>query len=142
MKFKYCKRCDQTLNISHFTKAKSRYDGVQSYCQECMKLYRKEHYVKNKQPYKDRARYYRKAMRAYVNEIKNVPCMDCGISYNYWVMEFDHREPSQKENAVGYFVMQGTWDALKTEIEKCDVVCANCHRERTARMLGLTPFLK
>ncbi|HEX6622119.1 MAG TPA: hypothetical protein VF064_00300 [Pyrinomonadaceae bacterium] len=47
-------------------------------------------------------------------------------------MDFDHREGEQKVfemNRVSYVTMS----ALKREIEKCDVVCANCHRERTYR---------
>ncbi|MDQ3743355.1 MAG: hypothetical protein M3444_03130 [Acidobacteriota bacterium] len=45
-------------------------------------------------------------------------------------MDFDHREGETKifeMNRVSYVSMR----AIKQEIEKCDVVCANCHRERT-----------
>lgn len=56
--------------------------------------------------------------------------MDCGVPYPYYVMEFDHRDPSQKLANIGR-LLGNSWKRLKDEIAKCDVVCANCHRERT-----------
>ncbi len=57
--------------------------------------------------------------------------MDCGIRYPYYVMDLDHREGEKKEACVNFIVNRGTWDQLVAEIKKCDVVCTNCHRERT-----------
>ena len=62
--------------------------------------------------------------------MKNKPCADCGITYPYYVMDFDHRENEIKEFGLNA-VTQKAINALKREIAKCDVVCANCHRERT-----------
>lgn len=58
--------------------------------------------------------------------------MDCG--YDNWIaLELDHRDPSQKYDAVTRMVNDGTTlDRIKQEVEKCDVVCANCHAIRTA----------
>ena len=51
-------------------------------------------------------------------------------------MELDHRDGTIKEAAVANLVSKGCTDArLLEEIEKCDVVCANCHRMRTYRRL-------
>lgn len=72
-------------------------------------------------------RHYNK-IRDVIEEAKNVPCMDCGIRYPHYVMDFDHRNPDEKEINVG--VTRSLNKTLK-EIEKCDVVCANCHRIRT-----------
>lgn len=58
--------------------------------------------------------------------------MDCKQSFPYYVMDFDHRDPSKKEANVGSLRRDGaSLEALKTEIAKCDIVCANCHRVRT-----------
>lgn len=70
-------------------------------------------------------------------ELKNKPCMDCGISYPPCVMDFDHRDPSTKKRAVGSFV-NSSLAALQEEIAKCDLVCANCHRLRTQLRRTLT----
>ena len=60
--------------------------------------------------------------------------MDCGGEYPPYVMDFDHRDPLDKTDNVANAVHNG-WSVTKfrAEIAKCDVVCANCHRERTHR---------
>ena len=92
---------------------------------------RRKHYENNKEQYLERNKNKKIEMRNYLNKIKNVPCMDCGIQYPPYVMDLDHRDPEQKIDNVGRFISSGSWDKLIQEIEKCDVVCANCHRERT-----------
>lgn len=57
--------------------------------------------------------------------------MDCGISYPYYVMDFDHRNGEEKLEGVAALVNSGRRKAVFEEIEKCDLVCSNCHRERT-----------
>ena len=70
--------------------------------------------------------------RKIVIDAKSQPCADCGIQYPYYVMDFDHRDGALKVfplNSVHRISMK----AVLCEIAKCDVVCANCHRERTHR---------
>lgn len=128
---KYCKRCDKTLDVSLFTKSANRYDGLQVYCSYCMKLYRKEHYDKNKQTYISRAKISAEKMRNFLIEQKQMPCADCKIKYPPYVMDFDHL--SNKVMNIARLVTQGSKEALIDEIAKCELVCANCHRERTYR---------
>lgn len=73
----------------------------------------------------------RKGIRALTREARNRPCMDCGESYPYYVMDFDHRDPSTKEYTIANMVNCGNIEKVKAEIAKCDVVCSNCHRIRT-----------
>lgn len=80
-------------------------------------------------PEKQRDYYARR--RAMVNEVKNVPCMDCGQSYPPCVMDFDHRPGEEKLFNLGRVGAYGK-ASLLAEMAKCDVVCANCHRMRTA----------
>lgn len=65
-----------------------------------------------------------------IQDAKNKPCMDCGKQYIPFAMHFDHRDPSTKFRSIS---QMGTYSILriKTEIEKCDVVCATCHAIRT-----------
>jgi hypothetical protein len=63
--------------------------------------------------------------------IKAVPCMDCGVQHPPYVMQFDHRDPSTKSFTIGENVSRFSLDVVLAEIAKCDVVCANCHAERT-----------
>lgn len=72
-------------------------------------------------------------LRRLVRERKSRPCLDCGISYPYYVMDLDHRDGTVKVESVGNMVGKGRVKQFLVEIEKCDPVCANCHRERTYR---------
>jgi hypothetical protein len=65
-----------------------------------------------------------------IRQLKDVPCMDCGIKYSTPSMHFDHRDPSIKVKNISAMVGGSTEDLLK-EVDKCDVVCANCHATRT-----------
>lgn len=66
-----------------------------------------------------------------IREAKNKPCMDCGKSYPAYVMDFDHL--GEKLFNIGSAVRERivSLEAIQLEIAKCDVVCSNCHRERT-----------
>ena len=57
--------------------------------------------------------------------------MDCGKKYPPYIMDFDHRDPELKVGSIAELVAKADSSLLLAEIEKCDVVCANCHRERT-----------
>lgn len=60
-------------------------------------------------------------------------CADCGES-NPIVLDLDHDDPSEKIDDVSKLVGSGySWDRIETEMLKCTVRCANCHRLRTAK---------
>lgn len=71
--------------------------------------------------------------RGALQQAKDKPCADCGIRYPYYVMEFDHLDSETKEFNVSAGVTRVSYERLLAEIAKCDVVCANCHRFRTAK---------
>ena len=73
----------------------------------------------------------RQRMVAYSAGIKSQPCMDCGGEFPAICMDFDHRPGTVKAFDVSQTSRIPSWQALKDEIAKCDVVCANCHRIRT-----------
>ncbi len=108
-------------------------------CRKCRSWYSREHYRRDKGPYLARSRKRNKRqsalLREYVNGIKaGKPCMDCGVAYPFYVLDFDHREAASKSGNVGTMIaLSRSLDAVKAEIEKCDLVCSNCHRERTWR---------
>lgn len=70
-----------------------------------------------------------RVLRQIVHDAKARPCTDCGAGYPYYVMQFDHLR--DKHIAVSAAVTQVSEARLRAEIAKCDVVCANCHAERT-----------
>lgn len=71
-----------------------------------------------------------------VNKIKSdIGCADCNETDSI-VLEFDHRCRDEKYINISDAVRLG-WalEKIKVEINKCDVVCANCHRRRTAKQM-------
>ena len=104
-------------------------------------------------PYKDpevkkkkQAEYSRKNYEANTEEIKKrtsdkkkeerkkwgifkrtLKCAKCGFSHPA-ALDFHHVDPSEKERAVSYFQKNGQFAKAMKEIEKCIVLCANCHR--------------
>ena len=73
---------------------------------------------------------YQKKRRALIDSFKSVPCMDCGEVYPPYVMDFDHRPENEKSFTISKS-LNVDLEKLMMEIEKCDVVCSNCHRMRT-----------
>ena len=73
----------------------------------------------------------RERKRELINAAKAQPCWDCGVQYSYYVMDLDHAR-GEKVCQVSLMVSMGfSVGEIADEIGKCDVVCANCHRERT-----------
>ena len=58
-------------------------------------------------------------------------CMDCGGKFPSCVLDFDHRPGTIKVTNISWMRTVG-FAKIKEEMRKCDVVCANCHRLRTA----------
>ena len=50
------------------------------------------------------------------------------------MLEFDHLR--DKLFSIGGELSARRWESILAEMEKCDIVCANCHRRRTARRRG------
>src|SRR5712692_934984 len=67
----------------------------------------------------------------FIHQAKNVPCLDCGKRYPLYVMDFDHRDRYQKKFNISQGPVNFTLEEIKHEVDKCDVVCCNCHRIRT-----------
>lgn len=67
---------------------------------------------------------------ALLQQLRDVPCADCGHKFPTECMDFDHVRGEKKFNVC----QEGIWcgvEKLLEEIAKCDIVCANCHRIRT-----------
>ena len=94
----------------------------------------KKNYLLNKQKYLDKREKKRQELLSIVNDIRaKTPCTDCGINYPYYVMDFDHLPEYVKIDSVITLALRGATKLLQEEIKKCEVVCANCHRERTQK---------
>lgn len=57
-------------------------------------------------------------------------CIICGYKKYPEVLEFHHKDPTKKSFGLSMRGLTRSWEKTKEEIEKCDLLCANCHRER------------
>lgn len=55
-------------------------------------------------------------------------CSRCGYQKFYGALEFHHRDPASKEMQWSQ-LKKRCWDVITAELDKCDLLCANCHRE-------------
>lgn len=93
---------------------------------------KRRYYDRNKVVYLEKNRRKRAGLRAILRKAKEKPCADCGGRFPYYVMDLDHREGYDKLIEVAQIIgLNWGKDRLLAEIEKCDVVCSNCHRVRT-----------
>lgn len=70
-------------------------------------------------------------MRVLSQELKgDCRCADCKLVWPDYVLDWDHRPGEVKVASVAYLIRRSPAAAI-AEIEKCDLVCANCHRIRT-----------
>lgn len=123
-----CRKCNELK--THSLRPNGR---PQSWCKDCQKAYSKEHYenhksLHNKRRYQNQ-KVQRGRLRNWIREVKAKPCVDCGIQYPYYVMQFDHID--SKNFTIANAIHKKTQNQLEQEIAKCDIVCANCHAERT-----------
>lgn len=83
---------------------------------------------------KNRKKYQKERItsnRIYLNELKiNTPCKDCNCIFPPEAMDFDHLDATKKSGIVRYFTTFSR-ERLQQEIDKCELVCAVCHRIRT-----------
>lgn len=131
---KKCSKCLLDKDESSFSKKRN---GLQPFCKECNNEYHRQHYRNNKKSYFEKAKrndekYHNVNIGRRLDYFLEHPCVDCGES-NPLVLDFDHRDRTTKLNNVSTMIhsKRVNWSSVMTEIEKCDVRCANCHRIKT-----------
>lgn len=56
-------------------------------------------------------------------------CIKCGYNKDITALEFHHRNPEEKSFAISSCSTSKKWEIVQKELDKCDLLCANCHRE-------------
>lgn len=69
--------------------------------------------------------------KEFVNKLKEKPCVDCGIQYPPHIMQFDHVRGVKEKDIAKMALCKASNEAILEEITKCDLVCCNCHADRT-----------
>lgn len=136
---KVCSTCRLKLDLDAFAYNKSKKDGRSHNCKKCHRKYCGQHYKRNKSMYAKRNALKRLKLRKVIwNYLDERSCVDCG-EINTIVLEFDHKR-DKRYNISQMTSRVSSVSTLMNEILKCDVVCANCHRKRTAISQGYYKF--
>jgi len=129
---KRCVTCTLIKPLDAFNRRATSTDGKQARCRDCAKAW----YVLNRESQIRnvgiRNRRYRAEQRLLVIAyLAEHPCVDCGED-DLRCLEFDHDDPSSKSFMISQAIGVFSWARILTEIAKCSVRCASCHRIRTA----------
>ena len=87
--------------------------------------------MKNRDKERERHKNKRALLKAAAIQYLGGCCLDCGFSdlSRPEVFDFDHVE--DKTENVATLINKKGWDVLVEELDKCELVCSNCHRTRT-----------
>lgn len=150
METKRCVNCNEVKGRAYFYVDRRAKDGLRSWCKACTLKRNTEYRHQDPQRYQEilaQHRGYRRTRIEPINEwrkqwraakaeyvaryLSEHPCVDCGEA-DIVCLDFDHVTGNKVAN-ISKLVNNGSMSAIKLEITKCEVVCANCHRKRTAQ---------
>lgn len=146
MGIKTCNRCKKEVDLAQFRKrmrgAKSH---PQPYCLPCQREYDREYWQRTRARRNKLKRISDRKLRQrngqfIVNYLKNHNCVDCGES-DPVVLEFDHRG-NKFDNISNLIGKRIALEKIFSEIKKCEIRCANCHRRKTAKDLKWHSYIK
>lgn len=106
-----CSCCGKDKSIKHFY---AKPNGYHTHCKECLK----DNVTKRQQAFKIKC-----------VEYKGGECVCCGYKKYIGALEFHHRNPKQKDFEISRSVRNGFNEKVKKELDKCELVCSNCHKE-------------
>lgn len=107
-----CTKYQQEKNDNDFYIRKDSKKGFSSQCKKCHVQYMTQNHQKS---------------RLLLVERFGGKCMRCGFNEEPLVLQFHHRDPSQKEFKISETVRLNIDEKLLNECNKCDLLCPNCH---------------
>jgi len=115
VEYKVCTKCSKSFTVDNFWKQSKAKDGLNTWCKGCITEGMKEG--------------ARKRKRAAVEQFGGT-CYRCGGEFNSAVFDFHHKDPSTKETAIAVLLQSLALEHPKVqmELEKCIMLCSNCHR--------------
>ena len=121
MKFTHCSACNTTGDLVH------------GRCIPCRRKFALDHYYANRSKYLKRNKTRRKALSKFVQQykIEHSTCTDCKMDHPPWRLQFDHLPGTVKIADVSSSYVFSSIKHLQSEIAKCEIVCGNCHADRT-----------
>lgn len=118
---KVCSKCGQREALAKF-----------AWCAACRKEYDAARYRSKRELRCAQIKAHIRAVQQEIAAIKEAtPCVDCGFSFPACAMSFDHLPGTGKVANISDLAKNGCRTQALREIEKCELVCLNCHAIRT-----------
>lgn len=111
--FKLCPKCKIEKERTEFYVRRGK-EGQSVYCKRCTN---------------DVAVERQRLFKAKCIEYKGGCCVECGYAKCNAALEFHHTDPTQKDFNISHFKLTTFDDRVKKELDKCILICSNCHRE-------------
>lgn len=129
---KVCSRCNQEKPLEEFSFKNISKGTKNSYCKTCHRDYTRSHYNENKQLYVYRAvqtnKKTKEKIREHIKHIKQESsCEICGESHPA-TLDFHHIHDDSKDFSVSKNSGKSL-SVINKEIDKCIILCSNCHRK-------------
>lgn len=138
---KQCAHCKEWKPEDEFAFSNKALQIRQKQCRVCMRQFNKESYDRRSEAYRENVYKNRNARKGVIKEyvwnyLLAHPCTECGEG-DPRLLEFHHLDATQKEYNVSELVNgRYSLERIQQEINKCVVLCANCHRRRTFEEKG------
>ena len=125
---KFCSSCKLEKEDEDFSLNKSKKSGLSSECKPCHRIKRKAYYEANKALEKERTRLVKERKRKQYAELKSkAVCAICGEKHPA-TLQFHHLDQTEKDFEISVAFRNGVGlEKILAEIEKCVILCANCH---------------
>jgi hypothetical protein len=133
---KQCSTCNSEKLTSEFRKDKTQPDGFQPRCKVCARAKINADYDRYREKTLIRNRKRQAQTKAIIREYKQQhSCTQCGEP-EFVCLEFHHIDPTLKSFQLSSVSTQSD-TAINEEIQKCVLVCANCHKKIHAGLIQL-----
>jgi len=142
---KTCTVCSKVKLENDFYYKNKSLGKLHSQCKMCYtekrRSFYKEHYHTYRNQYRARAIERKRRLKTIIRQamleyLRDKSCLQCGIS-DARVLEFDHIDPTVKSFNIAQGITRTLrWENILVEISKCQILCANCHKIKTAEQQG------
>ena len=132
---KICTKCLLQKDETEFNWKDASKGKRHTQCNMCTRANVRKHYNNNKEYYIKKSHVSDVQAKELYKLLKSKPCTDCKIQYPWYVMQFDHIEDNKITNLAR---LSSSLNKMLLEWAKCELVCANCHAERTFKRKHLT----
>jgi predicted HNH restriction endonuclease len=117
-----CPKCNKVKTLTEFYSNRSE-------CKDCKRQQTKKNYEETQEKRVSYSKERRNRMKLKAIKYKGGKCHDCGGEFHQACYDFHHMDSNEKASNVGS-LMSASWDVVRKEIDKCVLLCSNCHRIR------------